>query len=55
MFSGQLYEKNPSVRVRNMKLLLETVTEIAIKERSHLRNYNRNSQVHDALQKIPPA
>ena len=40
MFSGQcflLYEKRLSVRERNMKLLLETVTYIAIKE-SHLHN-----------------
>ena len=33
MFSGQFYEKRLSVRERNMKLLLETVTYIAIKER----------------------
>ena len=33
MFSGQFYEKSLSVRERNMKLLLETVTYIAIKER----------------------
>ena len=39
MFSGQFYEKRLSVREKNMKLLLETVTYIAI----HLYNYNRNS------------
>ena len=33
MFSGQLYKKRLSVRERNMRLLLETVTYIAIKER----------------------
>ena len=33
MFSDQFYEKRLSVRERNMKLLLETVTYIAIKER----------------------
>ena len=33
MFSGQFYEKRLSVRERNMKLLLETVTYIAMKER----------------------
>ena len=54
MFSGQFYEKRLSVREGNMKLLLETVTYIAIKE-SHLHNYNRHSHVHNALQKIPPA
>ena len=51
MFSGQFYEKWMSVRERNIKLLLETVTYIAIKE-SHLHNYD--SHVHNALQKIPP-
>ena len=33
MLSDQFYEKRLSVRERNMKLLLETVTLIAIKER----------------------
>ena len=33
MFSGQFYEKRLSVRESNMKLLFETVTYIAIKER----------------------
>ena len=33
MFSDQFYEKRLSVTERNMKLLLETVTYIAIKER----------------------
>ena len=32
MFSGQFYEKRLSARERNMKLLLESVTYIAIKE-----------------------
>ena len=32
MFSGQLYEKWVSVRERNIKLLLETVTYIAVTE-----------------------
>ena len=32
MFSGQYYEKRVSVRERTMKLLLETITYIAIKE-----------------------
>ena len=54
MFSGQFYKKRLSVRGENMKLLLGTVTYIAIKE-SHLHNYNRQGNVHNALQKIPPA
>ena len=54
MFSGQFYEKWVSVKERNIKLLLETVTCTAITD-SHLHNYNRNSHVHNALQKIPPA
>ena len=54
MFSGQFYEKKLPVRERNMKLLPETVSYIAIKE-SHLHNYNRHSHVHNALQKIPSA
>ena len=54
MFSGQFYEKRLSVRERNTKLLLETVTYIAIKE-SNLHNYNRHSHVRNALQKIPTA
>ena len=33
MFSDQFYEKRLSVRERNMKLLFETDTHIAIKER----------------------
>ena len=53
MFSGQFYEKRLSVRERNIKLLLETVTYIAIK--SHLHNYNGNSHVHNAMKNIPPA
>ena len=54
MFSDQFYEKRLSVRERNMKLLLETVTYIAIKEKPHLHNYNGKSHVHNAPQKIPP-
>ena len=54
MFSGLFDENKLSVRERNMKLLLETVTYIAIKE-SHMHNYNRHSCVHNALQKMPPA
>ena len=46
--------KKEAVREGNMKLLLETVTYIAIKE-SHLHNYNRHGHVHNALQKVPPA
>ena len=33
MFSGQFYEKRLSIREKNIKLLLETVAYIAIKER----------------------
>ena len=33
MFYDQFYEERLSVRERNMKLLLETVTYVAIKER----------------------
>ena len=33
MFSDQFYEERLSFRERNMKLLLETVTYIAIRER----------------------
>ena len=54
MFVGQFYEKWMLVIERNIKLLLETVTYIASRN-SHLHNYNRNSHVHHALQKIPPA
>ena len=54
MFSCQFYEKRLTVRERNTELLLETVTYIATKE-SHLHNYNRQSHVHNVLQKIPPA
>ena len=53
MFPGQFYEKRLSVPEKNMKLLLETVTYIAIKE-NHLHNYNRHSYALNALQKIPP-
>ena len=54
MFSGQFYEKWVSVKERNIKLLLETVTYTASAETVNY-NYNRNSHVHNALQKIPPA
>ena len=54
MFSGQFYEKRLSFREKNMKLLLETVTYIAIKA-SHLHSYNRHSHVYNTLQKISPA
>ena len=53
MFSGQFYEKWVSVRERNVKLILETVTYIATT--SQLHNYNRNNHVHNALWKILPA
>ena len=49
MFSGQLYEKQLSIRERNMKMSLKTVTYIAIK--SHLHNYNRNCHVHNPVKK----
>ena len=52
MFSDQFYEDRMSVRERNKKLLLETVTCVASK--SHLHDCNGNSHVHNALQKIPP-
>ena len=52
MFSDQFYVKRLSVRERNTKLLLITMTYIAIKE-SHLHNCNRHSHVHNAVQKIP--
>ena len=62
MFSGQFYEKWLSVRERNMKLLLKTVTYIAIKKDSpsservvciihcrkyHLHNCDRDFHLHD--------
>ena len=49
-----IYEKGLSVRDSNMKLLLGTVTYIAIKE-GHRHNYNRHSHVHNAMKKIPHA
>ena len=55
MFSSLLYEKWEPVRERNMTLLLETVTYIALAKNSHLHTYNRNSHVHNALWNIPPA
>ena len=42
MFSGQFYEKMLSVTERNMKLLLENVPCIAIKESHH---YNMAVQI----------
>ena len=51
MFSCQFYEKWVSVREKNIKLLLESVTYIAITE-TVPAFYNRNSC---ALQKVPPA
>ena len=54
MFPGQFYEKRLLVTKRNMKLLLEAVTYIAIKE-NHLHNHNRHSDALNALQKISPA
>ena len=54
MFSGQFYEKRLSVRDRNMKLLLETATYIAIKERVTCI-IAMETVMHNALQKIPPA
>ena len=53
MFSDQFYEKRLSVREKNMKLLLETVTYIAIKER--VACIITMETVHNAMQKIPPA
>ena len=52
MFSGQFYEKRLSVRERNIKFLLETATYMAMKKKSYLHIYNRNSHVRNALQKI---
>ena len=54
MFSRQFYEKWVSVRKRTINLRLETATYIATTE-TVARNYNRNSHVHNALHKIPPA
>ena len=53
MFSGPFYENRPPVRERNMNLLLETVTYIAIKER--FTTITIDTVVHNALQKIPHA
>ena len=50
MFSGQFYEKRLSVRERRMKLLLEAVTYIAIKERVACIIIIE-SYMHNALQK----
>ena len=63
MFSGQFYEKWVSVRERNIKLLLETVTYIATTETvtciitieivmciMHCRKYH----LHDC-NRLPPA
>ena len=46
------YEKWVSVRQMNIKLLLETVTYIATIETVTCIKCNRNSHVHNALQKI---
>ena len=54
MFSDQFYENRLSVREKNMKLLLETVTYIAIKERVTCI-IAMETVMHNALQKIPPA
>ena len=54
MFSDQFYEKRLLVRERNMKFLLETVTNIAIKERVTYI-ITMETVVHNALQKVPPA
>ena len=64
MFSGQFYEKQVSVRKRNIKLLLETVTYIAATETVtciitteivmciiHSRKYN----LHNCNRDPPPA
>ena len=50
MFSSQCYERRLSVKESNMKLLLETVTYIAIKETCIIA---METVVHNALQKIP--
>ena len=55
MFSDQFYEERLSVRKRNMKLLLETFTYIAIKEGVTCIIAMETVIVHNALQKIPPA
>ena len=56
MFSGQFYEKRLSIREKNIKLLLETVAYIAIKERlTCIITLDTVTYVHNALQKIPPA
>ena len=70
LFSSLLYEKRLSVRERNMKLLLESVTYIAIKERVtciitietvmcimhlyHLYNCNRYSHLHNCNKSCHP-
>ena len=54
MFSDKFYEKRLSVRERNMKMLLGTVTYIAIKERV-TSIVTIETIVHNVLQKIPPA
>ena len=47
--------KRVSVRETNIKLLLETVTYIAIIETVTCIITIKNSLVHNVLQKIPPA
>ena len=54
MFSDQFYEKRLSVIEKNMKLLLETLMYIAMKE-NYLYNYNGSTHVHNALQKMSHA
>ena len=56
MFLGQFYEKRVSVRERNIKLLLETVTYMAnITERVTMRTmHHRKYYVHNFQQSLPP-
>ena len=53
MFSDQFYEERLSVKERNMKLLFETVTYIAVKER--VTCTIAMETVMCIIQKIPPA
>ena len=58
MFTDQFYEKWVSVRGRNIKLLLETVTYIATTEtvtcKITIEIVMSTIHVHNAQQKIPP-
>ena len=54
MFSGQFYGKWKSVIERNIKLVLEAVTYMAITETATYI-ITTNSNVHNALSKISPA